>query len=115
MSAGNLAHCPTCGCNVSPTFARWQKLLPVALAAVVLALVAQVLYKERDQLLAYPWHIQWPYLLLASFGHALALGGTFLIWHAMIGRLAGPSAPHWRTDFTIYYTTTLAKRIPGTV
>jgi glycosyltransferase 2 family protein len=94
---------------------RLRKLLPLALAAIVLALVGQLLYSERASLLAYPWQIHWPYLALASLGHALATGGTFLVWHSLMRRLAGPTAPDWRANFAIYYTTTLAKRIPGTV
>ncbi len=96
-------------------YARVQRWVTLGMVVIVLGLVGQMLYRERAQLLAYPWRIQAPFLLLGFLGHAFAIHATFVVWGLMVGRLAGQADPGWRVHFSIYYPTTLAKRIPGTV
>ena len=96
-------------------FARVQRWVTLGMVVIVLGLVGQMLYRERAQLLAYPWRIQAPFLLLAFLGHACAIHLTFVVWGLLVGRLAGSANPGWRTHLSIYYPTALAKRIPGTV
>ncbi len=91
---------------------RWISL---ALTAVVLALLARLLWNQRDQLLSYPWQVHWPWLVFASLMHASTMGWSFLVWHLSLRRLAGRDGPSLRTNFVIYYPTLLARRVPGTV
>lgn len=91
---------------------RWATAVMVA---VVLLIVARLLYRERETLLAFPWTWNIPFLVLSWIMHGLTMVGTFYVWRTMLRRLSGTDSLAVRPDFSIYFTTTLAKRIPGTV
>ncbi len=73
-------------------------------------MVIWVLYRQRADILIFPWRLSLMYLLLVSFFHSIALGATFWAWHAMISRLG--NFTDFRLNFRYYYVSTLAKRLP---
>ncbi|MFN8496267.1 MAG: hypothetical protein U0641_00260 [Anaerolineae bacterium] len=97
------------------TYRRLMPRLSAAVIVVVLAVLALVVYRSRDELSAYPWQPQPVYIALASIAHSISLAFTFFAWDRMMRRLAPQGGSSYRTNFSIYYTTSLAKRIPGTV
>lgn len=100
---------------MSPTSRRVLRWAPIGLALIVLVLVGRLLYQERQQLLSYAWQFRPQYFVLASIGHAISVGVVFIAWHGTLHQMAGVVNPTWRTNLAIYYTTVLARRIPGTV
>ncbi|MFN8472908.1 MAG: hypothetical protein U0822_12015 [Anaerolineae bacterium] len=97
------------------TYRNLMPRLSLVVLAIVLGLLAVIVYRDRDQLAAYPWQPQPVYIALASIAHSISLGITFFAWDRMLRRLAPQGGSSFRTNFAIYYTTSLAKRIPGTV
>lgn len=97
------------------TYRRLMPRLSAGVILVVFAILALVVYRDRDQLRAYAWQPQPIYIALASIAHSISLGITFLAWDRMMRRLSPQGGGSYRTNFAIYYTTSLAKRIPGTV
>ncbi len=91
---------------------RW---LSLGLVALVMLLLAPTLWREREQLMSFEWHIAPLWLVFAGLMHAVTMGWSFVVWHLTVRRLAGVAAPGLRADFSIYYTTLLARRIPGSV
>ncbi len=97
------------------TYRRLMPRMSLAVLVIVVALLGVVVYRDREQLAGYAWQLQPVYILLASIAHSVSLGITFLAWDRMMRRLAPQGGGSLRTNFAIYYTTSLAKRIPGTV
>ncbi len=97
------------------TYRRLLPRLSLAALVIVLALLAGLVYRDREQLAGYPWQPQPIYIVLASIAHSVSLAITFLAWHRMMRRLSPQGGGSLRTNFAIYYTTSLAKRIPGAV
>ncbi|MFN8484081.1 MAG: hypothetical protein U0768_13680 [Anaerolineae bacterium] len=97
------------------TYHRLMPRLSVAALIIVLALLGTFIYRDRDQLSAYAWQPQPVYIALASIAHSISLGFTFFAWDRMMRRIAPNGGGSLRTNFAVYYTTSLAKRIPGTV
>lgn len=89
---------------------RW---LSLGLAVVVMLVLAPALWREREQLRTFEWHIAPAWLIFACLMHWVTMGWSFVVWHLSVRRLAGEAAPGLHTDFSIYYTTLLARRIPG--
>lgn len=89
------------------------KILILSLFLAVFAWMGMIVYKQREQLLRFPWHIHIGYLSLTLLFHSLALGITYFVWHLMMTRIGNFKNP--RLDFCFYYLSTLAKRIPTPV
>jgi hypothetical protein len=87
------------------------------LMAMMLALSAGILgwlvYRQRDVLMHYDWHLRWE-LILASFVlFSIGLGLVAIVWGWVVTSLGaqGPLVKHIR----YYSIANIAKRLPGTV
>lgn len=87
--------------------------ISVILTLLVIGIATWLLVSNWDQVVAFPWRLSVPDLLLASLMHSLALGATFWVWHLMMRRIG--NFHNVRADFRFYYISTLAKRIPTNV
>ena len=92
---------------MKPRHLRWLSLV---IFATVLGLTAVLVVRQWPEISAFPWHLHPGFLILTVLFHSLALGSTYVVWHLMVARLTGFHS--WRDDFRIYYTSTLAKRVP---
>ncbi|MDD1779492.1 MAG: lysylphosphatidylglycerol synthase domain-containing protein [Candidatus Helarchaeota archaeon] len=91
-------------------FRKTSKWLPYLVFGIVLAILAFVIYKQRQEILDFPWKINLLYLLTASIFHSLALFVTFIVWSMMVYRLSG-FKDYW-LNFKNYYLSSMAKRVP---
>lgn len=90
-----------------------SKWLVILLFIVVFVILAFIVVRQWDALVAFPWRLHPIYLFLALGFHSIALGVTFVVWHLMVAKLA--DFGNLRVNFRFYYLSTLAKRIPSAV
>ncbi len=89
---------------------KFSKLITFLVFGIVIVILGFFLYRERQEILSFPWKIKLINLLAASFFHSVALGVTFIVWSMMLHRFSGFNK-HW-DNFKIYYLSSLAKRVP---
>jgi hypothetical protein len=80
--------------------------------AIILALGYGV-YRNWREVEDYLRGMRFDYVLLALAAHAIALGCTAVAWHLIVRVFSGDA--RLGRDSRVYYTTTVAKRIPGIV
>jgi len=80
--------------------------------AIILALGVG-LYKNWQEVEDYLRGIRFDYVVLALAAHAIALGCTAVAWHLIVRAFSGDA--HFGRDAKVYYSTTVAKRVPGVV
>ena len=90
-----------------------QILLAVGTLLFSLAILAFLLYRERDQLLQIQWRFD-PILIAGAFlAYLVGLGVVALVWADMM-RCFGSTLPY-TTHIEYFCLSHLAKRLPGTV
>jgi uncharacterized membrane protein YbhN (UPF0104 family) len=93
--------------------ATYTKWLIAGVFLLVGAMVAWIVIREWDALIAFPWRFNPLYFVLLIVFHSLALGVTFVVWQSMMARLG--HFDHVGLNFRFYYLSTLAKRIPTVI
>jgi glycosyltransferase 2 family protein len=88
-------------------------ILTILMSGLVFGIILYILYKQRFDILAFPWRFHWKYLVLLSLFHSLALGATFVAWHLIMARLG--DFHDLRKSFRFYYISALAKRLPSSL
>lgn len=90
-----------------------KQVLQGLILAAALFFLGGVLYRQWDQVRAYPWRLDWPWLA----GSFVVLVVTWLLlvglWRWLLGRLGGPLglAQAWR----IWWLSNIIRYIPGNV
>ena len=87
-----------------------HRLATIILTGLVVLLLGLYLYKNWEQISAFPWRIHFGYLALVVIFNSLAVGVTFWVWQLMIYRLGDFNDT--RTGFKLYYLSALTKRLP---
>lgn len=92
---------------------RWRRVVTGGFLALTVVTIGGILYGNRELLRHYEWHIQPPWLLLATVMVLISmfLGGW--AWHLVAKRMAGVG--NGRLNLKIWWYSNLAKRIPGVV
>jgi len=101
-------------CNLQSAISNHLKqILQGLILAAALFFLGGVLYRQWDQVRAYPWQLAWPWLA----GSFVVLGATWLLqvglWRWLLGRLGGllGLAQAWR----IWWLSNIIRYIPGNV
>jgi len=84
--------------------------LTAVLAILVLVIVASILAKNWNQILIFPWQINFIYLFLVVVFQFISLAMTFWAWQLMVNRLGGYIS--LLTGIRLYYTSNLTRRLP---
>jgi hypothetical protein len=88
-------------------------LISVLLFASSVAILGWQLYRGRDVLLSYDWHVHWGAALMAFAFYTLAIFVATWVWAGIMNGLGG-RLPIW-SHFHYLCLTNLAKRLPGTI
>lgn len=83
------------------------------MAALTLAVLGALLWRDREVLLAYDWRVRWGPLAAALGVYGVGLLLAAAVWADIMAALG--SGLGARTHIRYYCLTTLTKRLPGTV
>lgn len=87
-----------------------NRLLMIALPLLTAGVIAWILFSNWEEIIQFPWRLNWKYLAIVLLFHVLAVAATFWAFQLMVARLGGYR--DWRGGFRIYYLSILAKRLP---
>jgi hypothetical protein len=87
--------------------------LQIGIVVLVFFFLGRALWQEWPKIAAYPWHLEWGYVVLALA--TLLLRGPIICWGwRLILRHLGYPLP-WPTAIRIYFYSGLAKYMPGSL
>lgn len=87
-----------------------KRVVHVVLLLLIVFLAFNV-YREREMLFSFMWHVSWKYLVAAVVVHWIALVLMQANWHWMVSYLGGSKS--WKKNFYIYGLSLAARRIPA--
>jgi uncharacterized membrane protein YbhN (UPF0104 family) len=89
---------------------RTHKLFTWVMSVLLLGTIAYILLKYRDEIIAFPWAVNWKYLFMFFIVQSVAVGSMFLSWHLIVKKHTGFN--NYTLSFKFYCLSTLAKRLP---
>lgn len=90
---------------------RPSKRFIQGLLFIIILILSFNIYRERETLFLYKWHVSWKHLLAAVIFHWTALVLMQSNWHSMISYFGGNI--NWQKNYYVYGLSLAARRMPA--